>query len=71
MRLDQLRKSPQAQTLLAGLDGPDRLSGTTTAAPDMDDLDEDALLAELGIGNAPADQNDITVLWTRNAGNAP
>ena len=62
VRLDQLRKSPEAQTLLAGLDGPDLLSSTTTASADMDDLDEDALLAELGIGNEPADQNDITVL---------
>ena len=28
----------------------------------MDDLDEDALLAELGVGDEPADQNDVTVL---------
>lgn len=62
VRLDQLRKLPEAQTLLAGLDGPGLLSGTAVASADVDDLDEDALLAELGIGDEPADQNDITVL---------
>lgn len=62
VRLDQLRKLPEAQTLLAGLDGPGLLSGATEASADVDDLDEDALLAELGIGDEPADQNDITVL---------
>ena len=60
VRLDQLRKLPEAQTLLAELDGPDLLSGTV--ALDVDDLDEDALLAELGVGGEPADQDDITVL---------
>ncbi|MNF71109.1 hypothetical protein D3C84_530530 [compost metagenome] len=60
VRLDQLRKLPEAQTLLAELDGPDLLSGTV--ALDVNDLDEDALLAELGVGGEPADQDDITVL---------
>ncbi|MGY2292717.1 GIY-YIG nuclease family protein [Pseudomonas sp. SDO528_S397] len=60
VRLDQLRKLPEALTLLAELDGPDLLSGTV--AVDVNDLDEDALLAELGVGGEPADQNDITVL---------
>ncbi|MBH1967250.1 MULTISPECIES: GIY-YIG nuclease family protein [Pseudomonas] len=61
VRLDQLRKLPEAQTLLAELDGPDLLSGTV--ALDVNDLDEDALLAELGVGgDEPADQDDITVL---------
>jgi T5orf172 domain len=63
VRLEQLRKLPQAQTLLARLDGPGLLSGAGTTDPtDVNDLDEDALLAELGVGDAPADQNDITVL---------
>jgi len=62
VRLDQLRKLPEAQTLLAGLDGPGLLSGAAAAPADVDDLDEDALLAELGIGDETADQNDITVL---------
>ena len=62
VRLDQLRKLPEAQTLLAGLDGSGLLSGAAAASTDMDDMDEDALLAELGVGDEPADPNDITVL---------
>lgn len=62
VRLDQLRKLPEAQTLLAGLDSPGLLSGATATPANVDDLDEDALLAELGVGDEPADQNDITVL---------
>ncbi|GFZ63332.1 hypothetical protein BVY11_02575 [Pseudomonas amygdali pv. morsprunorum] len=62
VRLDQLRKLPEAQTLLAGLDGSGLLSVAAAASTDMDDMDEDALLAELGVGDEPADQNDITVL---------
>ncbi len=62
VRLDQLRKLPEAHTFLAGLDGPGLLAGSAAASADVDDLDEDALLAELGISNQPADQDDITVL---------
>jgi len=63
VRLDQLRKLPEAQTLLAELDAPGLLSGAAaTTSADVDTLDEDALLAELGIGDVSADQNDITVL---------
>lgn len=62
VRLEQLRKLPEAQTLLADLDGPGLLSGAVAIPVDVDALDEDALLAELGIGDEPADQNDITVL---------
>ncbi len=62
VRLDQLRKLPEAQTLLAGLDGPGLLSGAAAAQTDVEDLDEDALLAELGIGDKLVDQDDITVL---------
>ena len=64
VRLDQLRKLPQTQALLAGLDGPGLLSGAAIHADvnDLDDLDEDALLAELALGNQPADQSNITVL---------
>ena len=64
VRLGQLRKLPEAQTLLAELDTPGLLSNATP--PKVDELDEDALLAELGIDvNAPddaADHSDITVL---------
>lgn len=62
VRLDQLRKLPEAQTLLVGLDSPGLLSGAAAAQVDVDDLDEDALLAELGLGDEPAAPNDITVL---------
>jgi len=62
VRLDQLRKLPEAQALLAELDGPGLLSSAAVAPAGVDDLDEDALLAELGIGDEPTDQNDITVL---------
>lgn len=61
VRLDQLRKLPEAQELLFELDGPGLLSGAAVAQVDVDALDEDALLAELGIDNAPT-QSDITVL---------
>ena len=62
VRLDQLRKLPEAQTLLAGLDGPGMLSGAAAAQADVGELDEDALLAELGIGDKLVNQDDITVL---------
>lgn len=63
VRLDQLRKLPEAQNLLAGLDVPGLLSGASTAtAADVNDLDEDALWAELGMDDEHRVQNDITVL---------
>lgn len=63
VRLDQLRKLPEAHALLAGLDTPGLLSGGGVAAnTDVDALDEDALLAELGVSMEPADASDITVL---------
>jgi hypothetical protein len=65
VRLDQLRKLPDALALLAPLDSPGLLSGATFQA-DVSDLDEDDLLAQLGIGleegGKPTDQCDITVL---------
>lgn len=62
VRLDQLRKLPDAQALLAGTDTYGLLTGTAVATVNVDDLDEDALLAELGIGNESVDKDDITVL---------
>lgn len=62
VRLDQIRKLPEAQTLLAGLDTLGLLSGAAAASTDVDAMDEDTLLAELGIGDGLADQNDVTVL---------
>jgi hypothetical protein len=62
VRLDQLRKLPEAQTLLAELGGPGLLTGMAQSQINVDAMDEDALLAELGIDPAHADQNNITVL---------
>nr|WP_181374742.1 GIY-YIG nuclease family protein [Polaromonas sp. E10S]AWD71953.1 putative helicase [Polaromonas sp. E10S] len=64
VRLDQIRQLPEAQTLLAALDGPGLLSGAVASLVDVDDLDGDALLAELGLdqGDESAAQGDITVL---------
>ncbi len=62
VRLDQLRKLPEAQNLLAGLDSPGLLSGAASVRANLEDMDEDALLAELGIESAAAGQANITVL---------
>ncbi|HQS01556.1 MAG: hypothetical protein B7Y07_07925 [Halothiobacillus sp. 24-54-40] len=66
VRLEQLRTLPEAQVLLAGLDSSGLLSGAAAIPADVDALDEDALLAELGIGvnegDESADQNNISVL---------
>lgn len=62
VRLDQLRRLPEARTLLAELDSPGLLSGAAIVQTNVDDLDEDALLAELGIGDESTDESDITVL---------
>ncbi len=62
VRLEQLRILPEAQTLLAELDAPGLLSGGKALQVGVDELDEDALLAELGIDDARTDQHNITVL---------
>ena len=62
VRLDRLRKLPEARALLAEMDKPGLLAETTVMAMDPDELDEDALLAELGANSDPADRSDITVL---------
>ncbi len=62
VRLDRLRQLPEAQALLAALDGPGLLTVATSTPVDVDALDEDALLAELGVASAAPDEDDITVL---------
>jgi hypothetical protein len=62
VRLDQLRKLPEARDLLAELDKPGLLSDAPAMPADPNELDEDALLAELGVASDPADRSDITVL---------
>ena len=59
VRLDQLRRLPEARALLADMDTVGLL-GNVLNATDTDDLDEDALLAELGIETPVGD--DIRVL---------
>ena len=66
VRLDRLRKLPEARALLTPLDGPGLMVSAASVTTDVDALDEDALLAELGIGadagDGSAERNDITVL---------
>lgn len=62
VRLNQLRKLPEAHALLADLDKHGLLSEAPATPADVDELDEDALLAELGVSCDPSDQADITVL---------
>lgn len=62
VRLDQLRKLPEARSLLAEIDSPGLLSTTTLLQVDVEALDEDALLAELGVDHEVAGAGDITVL---------
>lgn len=62
VRLDRLRGIPEARDLLADMDSTGLLNGAGDAAPaDLDALDDEALLAELGAG-APAGEGDISRL---------
>lgn len=61
VRLEQLRKLPQALAILA----PHDIHGLLRAGPaaaNIDSLNEDALLAELGVDVAAQPTDDITVL---------
>ena len=61
VRLDRLRMMPEARQLLAGLDVQDLLAEPTgLEKPKLETLDDEALLAELGVGAAGED--DIGVL---------
>jgi len=62
VRLDQLRKLPEAITLLAERDSYGLLSSSSVSRLNVDELDEDALMAELGVEIGPSDDEDITVL---------
>jgi hypothetical protein len=61
VRLDRLRDLPDARALLANLDTQGLLESTPSAAVAVDDLDDDALLSELG-ADATAGEDDITRL---------
>lgn len=63
VRLDQLRKLPDALAILAPMDQHGLLSGSSSQAVKIDELDEDALLAELGVEQDKSQvEDDITVL---------
>jgi hypothetical protein len=62
VRFDRLRALPEAASLLGTLDSPGLLSGASASIVDVNSLDEDALLAELGIEGETAVPSDITVL---------
>lgn len=62
VRLEQLRKLPEARAVLAMFDKQNLLGSPNTTNAKIDDLSEDALLAELGVESLPTDADDITVL---------
>lgn len=62
VRLDQLHKLPEAQALLAPLDSAGLLKSAYRADTPANSMDEDALLAELGVNADGASGNDITML---------
>ena len=63
VRLDQLRKLPEARAVLVEFDTHGLLNASTAINTNVDELSEDDLLAELGVSaELPAVDNDITVL---------
>ena len=62
VRLDQLRQLPEAQSLLAPFDRFGLLSGATSIASSTDAMNEDDVLAALGIGTEGDTSTDITQL---------
>lgn len=60
VRLDRLRELPDCRGLLERLDHQGLLSLSSEAVASVEDLDDDALLAELGVDGA--DENDVTKL---------
>ena len=62
VRLDQLRNLPSAKSLLEQFDVPGLLSSSGTERHDVEEMDEDELLAELGLDIEHASKEDITVL---------
>ncbi|MDH0373369.1 GIY-YIG nuclease family protein [Comamonas aquatica] len=63
VRLDQLRKLPEARAVLVEFDTHGLLNASAAISTNVDELSEDELLAELGVSaDLPAVENDITVL---------
>lgn len=61
VRLDRLRSIPEARDLLAAMDTAGLLNGPMVATLIPDELDDEALLAELG-ADVPTEEVDITQL---------
>lgn len=62
VRLEQLRKLPEARAVLDEFDKHNLLGSPASVNVQIDELSEDDLLAELGISAEPASTDDITVL---------
>ena len=62
VRLEQLRKLPEARSVLVEFDTHSLLGSPVTHSLQIDELSEDALLAELGVSAEPSSADDITVL---------
>lgn len=62
VRLDQLRKLPEARAVLASFDAHGILNASVVGDIKIDELSEDDLLAELGVSSALSSEDDITVL---------
>lgn len=61
VRLDRLRQLPEARELLASLDKAGLLNSGAISAVELESLDDETLLAELGVETEPA-ADDITQL---------
>jgi hypothetical protein len=62
VRLEQLHKLPEARAVLVEFDTHNLLGSPATHNVKIDELSEDALLAELGVSAEPSSADDITVL---------
>lgn len=62
MRLEQLRKLPEARALLAQFDKNDILGGPAATGLQIEELSEDELLAQLGVSPEVSGESDITTL---------
>lgn len=62
VRLEQLRKLPEARAVLAQFDTHSLLGSLDQSTVQIDELSEDDLLAELGVSTDQTDDDDITLL---------
>lgn len=62
VRLEQIRKLPEAQSLLADIDQDGLLTASNDIPDNINAMDPDTLLAELGVSVLNTGQNDMTVL---------